>query len=136
MRNLHLMAYNKPEFALAVTEFMKEASEVEQDLTFGLRMKSSLLPKYSKMEHVRPLDTHTHTQEAFPFNELQGNEDFLDLTEFRRNIYLKVGEQIIKEGKENAKMESDDQEMAVEHFFINFGNVKMQNKICRLKNQF
>ena len=91
MRNLHLMAYNRPEFAIAAGDFMKESGEIDEDLTFGLRMKSELLPKYSKRQHVRPLDRTTRTQEHYRFQDLEG-EQFLSLTEFRTNIYLQVGE--------------------------------------------
>ena len=98
MRTLHLMTYNKPEFANAIKEFLKEINETNQKLTFGLKMTSDLLPKYSKRQHVRPLDLKTRTQESYSFDKLQGDENFLSLSELRTNEFLKVGEQIISDG--------------------------------------
>jgi len=40
---------------------MKESEELGHTVTFGVRIMSDLLPKYSKREHVRPLNEATRT---------------------------------------------------------------------------
>ena len=61
MRNIHLIIYEKQDFAHIIKDFFKESRESGQRLTFGMRIESDLLPEYSFETYIRSLDSSTQT---------------------------------------------------------------------------
>ena len=54
MRNIHLIIYEKQNFAHIIKDFLKDSKETS--LTFGMRIESDLLPEYSFDTYIRSLD--------------------------------------------------------------------------------